>query len=315
MRRSKKVKNLLAAMLIMVIVSCINTNLETKAQAASISHPMPINAVFPDGGLAKAVKTALKKKHVTDLVTQKELNEIGKYLYGNDLSIESLEGIQYLNCLEQLYLSRNQISDLSPLKDLKNLVILCLDENKLKNLEGISSTKLVRLLVDGNEITDVSPLAKLTQLEILSISKNKLSNIDPLAELTKLRVLDLESNKVSDLSAIGKLKKLNSLNAACQKCVNEPVAYKAKLAIPNIVKGPDNVLVLPTDISDNGEYTNISGKIKWKLSTYTKEVSYKYVRLVEIGEAEGQFDVTVVQPLHLKGLETCQGPYYNCLAK
>ncbi|PZF87030.1 internalin [Listeria ivanovii] len=313
MRKKFWLKNVLLALLLTAIVVCVNTNLGTKVEAAIIPHPMPIDQIFPDPGLAKAVKEALKKRSVTDVVSQRELDGIRKYLYGNDKDIKSLEGLQCLNNLEELHLSRNQISDLSPLKDLANLTLLCLNDNKLKNLNGIPSAKLVRLLVDGNEITDISSLVHVPQLETLTISKNKLSNIDVLAHLTNLRILDLRNNKVRDLSAIGNLKKLTLLDAAFQNCVNEPVAYKANLVIPNTIKGPDGALVLPTDISDNGEYTN--GYVKWKLSTYTKEVSYKYARLIEVGEAEGNFTVTVKQPLYLKALENCQGSFYNCLAK
>ncbi|MBK1963329.1 leucine-rich repeat protein [Listeria ivanovii subsp. londoniensis] len=295
MNKKDWLNNVLIVMLLTAMVVCVNTSLDTKVQAVKITKPLPINQLFPDPGLAEEVKKVLKKASVTDIVSQKELNEVREF-NGNDCNIKCLEGLQFFIYLKELYLCRNQISDLSPLEGLTNLVHLCVDENKLENLNGIPSTKLARLFLDGNELRDVSSLSHLTELETLSISKNKLRNIDALAHLTKLKVLDLRRNELRDLSALASLKKLTWLDLACQKCINKPLAYEQHLMIANTIKCPDGTLVSPNFISDNGNYMNAS--VIWNLPHYTREVNYTFGKIVKVGKTQALFNGIVLQPLY-----------------
>ncbi|MYK93992.1 hypothetical protein F4009_08345, partial [Candidatus Poribacteria bacterium] len=132
----------------------------------------------------------------------------------------------------------NNISDLSPLAELKNLTYLWKIVSYAKNLSDLlpfadrltslnfsnrnisdisllaEFRKLERLLLDNNNISDLSPLAELTQPEELSLSNNNISDISdlsPLAELTQLEELSLHNNDISDVSALAELKRLESL--------------------------------------------------------------------------------------------------------
>ncbi len=80
-----------------------------------------------------------------------------------------------------LFLTENNITDISPLAKLTNLASLWLD---------------------GNNITDISPLAKLTNLTELKLNNNNISDISPLVNLTKLADLDLFGNNISDWSPV-----------------------------------------------------------------------------------------------------------------
>ncbi|AIS59634.1 internalin N-terminal domain-containing protein [Listeria ivanovii] len=133
MRKNKWLQNVVVAMLVLVVGLCINTGSGTKVQAAKISHPMPINQIFPDPDLAKAVKQNLGLKNITDRVSQKTLDKVRKF-NGIQANIESLEGLQYLTKLEELFLSSNQIKDISPLRDLTELRVLDLKMNEIKDL-------------------------------------------------------------------------------------------------------------------------------------------------------------------------------------
>lgn len=62
-------------MLVLIVGLCINMGSGTKVQAESIQRPTPINQVFPDPGLANAVKQNLGKQSVTDLVSQRNYLE------------------------------------------------------------------------------------------------------------------------------------------------------------------------------------------------------------------------------------------------
>jgi hypothetical protein len=74
-------------------------------------------------------------------------------------------------------LDNTQVSDLSPLAELKNLKTLSLDQT---------------------QVSDLSPLAELKKLEVLYLSHTQVSDLSPLAELKNLEWLYLHNTKVSD---------------------------------------------------------------------------------------------------------------------
>lgn len=75
---------------------------------------------------------------------------------------------------------RNQISDLSPLSDLKNLTGLWLGDN---------------------QITDVSPLSNLTNLSVLGLENNQIEDISPLLDNTGIDAGDLVDIRENPLSS------------------------------------------------------------------------------------------------------------------
>ncbi|EAE8346196.1 internalin [Listeria monocytogenes] len=294
MKKSNWLQNVIVAMLVLIVGLCINTSFGTKVQAEIISHPMPIEQIFPDPGLANAVKQNLGKQSVTDTVSQKELDGVQKF-NGDNSNIQSLVGMQFFTNLRELHLSNNQISDLSPLKDLTKLEELNANRNKLKNLNGIPSTCLARLFLDNNELKDTDSLIHLKNLEILSIRNNKLRSIVALGFLSKLEVLDLHGNEITNTGGLSRLKKVNWIDLTGQKCVNEPIRYQQELYMTNTVKDPDGRWITPYYISNNGKY--VDGCVMWELPVYTDEVSYKFSEYISVGESEAIFDGTVVQPL------------------
>ncbi len=85
-------------MLVLIVGLFINLASGTKVHAANISKPMPINEIFPDPNLAKAVKYCLKKNSVTDIVSQQELDKVESFnTFGLSYkeNIKRLDGIQY----------------------------------------------------------------------------------------------------------------------------------------------------------------------------------------------------------------------------
>ncbi|EAE8346195.1 hypothetical protein BOQ23_04525 [Listeria monocytogenes] len=86
-----------------------------------------------------------------------------------------------------------------------------------------------------------------------------------------------------------------------------------KLVIPNIIKSLDRTLLLPTRISDNGEYIN--NHVKWDLPSYKGRVSYCCMLFRKCREVEAVFNAKWCSHLYLKALETYQALFYNCLAK
>ena len=124
--------------------------------------------------------------------------------------MKSIKCLEYAKNLKKLKLNENEISDISPLKNL---------------------TKLEYLEIQRNRIVDINPLKNLTNLKFLKLYNNLIEDIAPLSNLTNLTGLDLhynvtvggdESHKIiskgiTDISALKNLKKLEFLDISANR--------------------------------------------------------------------------------------------------
>ncbi len=112
--------------------------------------------------------------------------------------ISDLVPLADMKNLQFLILHDNQITDLSPLAGLTNLRVLYLGVNRIRDLDLLAGlTNLTQLYMGSNQIQDLRPLSGLVNLEILSLRANQISNITPLRSLQNLHTLYLESNRIS----------------------------------------------------------------------------------------------------------------------
>lgn len=111
-------------------------------------------AVFwmPDSNLQQVVR---EKLQIPDEISIRSANMLGLYdLVALESDISSLQGLEYAENLKFLHMGRNQISDLSPLTELRNLRVLKLHDN----------------------IWDISALAGLVTLQVLQLQYNLISD-------------------------------------------------------------------------------------------------------------------------------------------
>jgi len=152
----------------------------------------------------------LKKIKITSLnlscsnlskIPEKGLNKYFKYLEYLYLINNNIIKIDNLNLyyLKKLNLAENKISDISGLKDLKNLQELNLNKN---------------------QIIDISVLGNLTNLRDLSLVNNYIKNIDVLKNLKKLLYLYLNNNLLNKLPHILLFKRLILINLSNNKIYN-----------------------------------------------------------------------------------------------
>jgi len=87
---------------------------------SALQEGTPISTLFPDRGLAEAIKTYLKKTNIDEPVTDKELSNIKK-LTATNMGIVDLSGVQLLRNLVTLDLSNNSIRNTQPLLTLPKL--------------------------------------------------------------------------------------------------------------------------------------------------------------------------------------------------
>ena len=128
------------------------------------------------------------------------------------MNITSLKGLEHAVNLQGLVAYHNQIQDLRPLADLKEIHNLNLGVNQISDLSPLAGLISLKVLgLSGNQIRDLSPLAGLTNLEYLSLESNPISDLSPLAGLTSLKKLLLNSNQITDLSPLAGLANLEDL--------------------------------------------------------------------------------------------------------
>ena len=117
--------------------------------------------------------------------------------------------------LQQLYLGKNNISDISMFisMNLEHLQKLSLANNAIIDinpLEKFNFPQLKELYLYNNYISDISVLAKVNfiGLEKLSLFSNEIKNISILEKTNfpKLQVIRLDNNKIVDISVFTKVK-------------------------------------------------------------------------------------------------------------
>lgn len=150
--------------------------------------------------------------------------------------VQSLEGVEALTALKTLWVSRNHITDITPVSSLTGLVSFgCLGNDiddytpvsGLVHLEDLeignvseakvditfvaNMTNLKTLFARDCGISDISALGGLAQLEELSLGYNRISDISPLKNLQNLTKVYLNNNRIDDISPLENKQKLTSL--------------------------------------------------------------------------------------------------------
>ena len=101
----------------------------------------------------------------------------------------------------------NNIKHLSPklasLKKLKNLIVNKQDLSNISSLKDL--TQLQVLDISSTQVSDLSSLKGLTQLQILRINQTQVSDLTPLEDLTLLQILLIYCTPVSDLKPLAHL--------------------------------------------------------------------------------------------------------------
>ncbi|EJM0901273.1 leucine-rich repeat domain-containing protein, partial [Listeria monocytogenes] len=308
-KRSLFLKSILTAMLFIIATTWISSNHGIKVQAASINHPTSIKQIFPDTILAEVMKNALGKSDVQDVVSQADLDQVTSII-GTSEGIRSLEGIEYLPNLTQVYLEDNNLSDISLLGGLVNLTDVYLDANPLSDISSLAKLKnLTNLYVSDCQVKDISALVSLSKLESLTADNNQISDVRALKGLTNLTTLVLYNNQIEDISALGNLRNIVQLELENQVGINNAINYQSQITIVNKVKDVTGALIIPSTISHNGVYQNQN--ITWSLNHYSKDVTYTFQKQVKIGVSTATFSGTIHQPL--KAVPSYNGITYQLI--
>ncbi len=167
---------------------------------------------FPDPVLEQAVRDEVGRQF--GFITQSDLEQITHLEVPHNKYISQLEGLEKCTGLEELYLGKINIEDITPLSNLTKLKHLQISSGwiRLADLTPLSNlSQLTHLYLHYNSIMDIIPLSNLVNLSVLDLSSNGIEDISPLANLINLTELNIGGNQVADISALSSLSKLTYL--------------------------------------------------------------------------------------------------------
>jgi len=205
----------------------ISEIMEYKSSPAlySLDEQGYVNGLHIEGLEFKTIPPPIAEfKHLTQLrISSAGLKDISllssptgfKNLLDLNLSanqISDISPLKELKSLTYIDLESNQISDISPLKELKSLTQLWFGKNRISDISALKDLKsLTTIYLRFNQISDISALKDLKSLTQLWLSDNQISDICALKDLISLTKLSLGGNQISDISALKNLKSLTVL--------------------------------------------------------------------------------------------------------
>ena len=150
------------------------------------------------------------------VIKVKFFNEYGNVVIEEDLTYNSmtdLSALKEMKNLESLSLEYGNLTTLSGIETIGKLKSLKIGRTELSDISAVSGlSNLEYLQLDSNRISDITPLSNMTGVEMIYLSDNSISDISPLANLTGLESLNLNDNSISDISPLSGLTKLNYLH-------------------------------------------------------------------------------------------------------
>lgn len=163
-------------------------------------------------------------------------------LYDNH--IQKLTNLEHLKNLVILDMSYNAVRDMKPVEVCVHLEELYLAQNKLRKIQGLKGLNKLRTLdLGANRIRVMDEVSDITSLKSLWLGKNKIEYIPDLSKLQSLRQLDIQSNRLTELgTGLLQLTGLEELYLACNN-------LQSLDGLPNSTDGPSlNTL----DVTTNG---------------------------------------------------------------
>lgn len=197
---------------------------------------------FTDANLAAFIKVELLDLPASAEITRGDLKTLTNLTIRGQLdNVTSLVGLEYATELTVVDFGGNPVSDLTPIKDLKKVTYLRMNESAVTDLSPISEYTTLTYF-NANQaspgISDLAPLSKNTNLGSAILRAQPLGNegLASLAPFTKLYRLNIRDTGVTDISVIAELLSkgafLNSTPGA-DELGSDPVFNFQGLAITN----------------------------------------------------------------------------------
>ena len=175
-------------------------------------------------------------------------------LYLGYPTVTDVSALRELKNLKTLDLSTSTVADLSPLGGLRNLTALNLQSVGAADVSALRELKkLTDLNLSLTRVADLSPLRELTNLTVLRLNNTAVADVSPLRGMKNLTILDISNSKVADVSPLSGLKNLAAINLIGLAVTDLSAVRELKKLVELDVNSPTL-----TDISALGELKNLT---------------------------------------------------------
>ncbi|WP_171014954.1 InlB B-repeat-containing protein [Culicoidibacter larvae] len=214
-----------------------------------------IAETFPDPNLAQAVADQVSAGDTNVVLTQVMVDGLTSLIAFNK-NISDITGIGSLSNLMFLDLADNQLTSLPPeIGNLSSLLQLSLSYNELTSIPAeIGNLSALDYLGLNNNRLSVLPaeIGNLIDLSSLSLHNNQLSSLPPeIGNLASVVVIELDSNQLTSLPAqIGNLSNLIVLSLFDNQLTSLPVEISTLSNLEYLELYDNQLTSLPTEISN-----------------------------------------------------------------
>ncbi len=143
-------------------------------------------------------------ENLTNL-TNLNLNGTGSYedrVWVNYSNVTDLTPLKGLKNLEKLYLNNHSISDITPIANLGNLKDLNLSNAKVETIPENSWTSMQNLQIVKCGLKDISRLSGMPNIWNVGFGSNLLMNVEILGSYPTLKSIDISYNYVTNIDAL-----------------------------------------------------------------------------------------------------------------
>jgi hypothetical protein len=174
-----------------------------------MEYEKQLEAIFLIKEIICSGKHSLKPlEHLTNLEI---IHGTGNYNRNGD-DISDLSPLRNLINLKELNLEGCYINDLKPLKKLKKITELKLSHNPLKSLDGIQDLERIKILwINNCNLTSLNPINKYRKLEDFRFGNNNIFDISFIANNSRLKRLEFPNNKVQEINHLSNCSALENL--------------------------------------------------------------------------------------------------------
>ncbi|WP_439613661.1 NACHT domain-containing protein, partial [Reyranella sp.] len=137
--------------------------------------------------------------------------------------ISNLEPLRNLKEIKKLYLPSVRVQNLDALEGLSDLESLNMAHSYLRDwssIEKLSALKFLQLTRSNITDSDLKSLRNLDSLETLHLSNTQITSLSQLEEMPKLRFLAIDGTRISSLKEMRKLSNLESLVAGSRELIS-----------------------------------------------------------------------------------------------
>ncbi|CAA7410093.1 unnamed protein product [Spirodela intermedia] len=148
---------------------------------------------------------------ITSMNGLADVSNLLEELYVSKNEVTKMEELSHFHHLRILELGSNRLRVMENLENLTNLEELWLGRNRIKAVNLCGLKRIRRISLQSNRLTSMAGFQDCVALEELYLSHNGITRMEGLSSLENLRVLDISNNKLTLVEGISDLTRLEDL--------------------------------------------------------------------------------------------------------